>query len=749
MRPKRVLHVLKYYRPRFTGEGAFLERSTAYMQALAPGVEHELLVTNTAESQNEQVACSTLSRVHYLSRRQLTGWRHEWALVLWFFRNLSRYDVVHVRTHVDWYFLTYFMAKLWRRRLIISATLDDSVPVTTNRYRKSVRGIVQRLFGFFDCFISASPRLQEETAAVMPHRQCELIPYGINMPPPGGEDRDELRLRLGIPADALVLIFVGGLCRRKDPLFLVEQMPAILQRHAQTWLLLVGPELELDYVVDLRAAVRRLGLTDRVIFVGQVSNPHPYFQAADIMTFSSLSEGFGMVVPEAQTNGLPVVVRHLPGVNDLFVKHGETGFLFSDAATYLESVLRLADDPALRRRVGESARAFVRATFDMTEIARRYLGVYGIPLADTPAEGAQGATELRSIGNDASVVNMRFRQPVCFDPETRPMLLTVIDAEEAFDWSHRPFSRLSVDVSSMRDQARAHSIFQRHGVIPTYMVDYPVASQQDGCAPLLELLADGRCDIGAQLHTWVTPPFEEELNPRNSYAANLPVSIEYQKTRVLTETIENALGVRPRIFRSGRFGAGPRTGDILKSLGYLADSSVMPGWSFKAQGGPDFIDMPSAPYWIDADHSILEIPGTAGFVGQLSAAPSELKRLQFSGLSERLFWPALSSRLGLLERIRLTPEGVTCEEAKRLVRQLLRRGERVFALTYHSPSLKPGCTPYVRNEADLVRFLNWLDEFYDFFKQQLNGEIVTWQQVRDRAAARPLAAVDCHEHVAA
>lgn len=335
-----------------------------------------------------------------------------------------------------------------------------------------------------------------------------------------------------------------------------------------------------------------------------------------------------------------------------------------------------------------------------------------------------------------TALNSRVRDTAHFSADTRPMLLTLIDAEETFDWDAVPFSRTALDVSSMKEQWRAHGIFEKHGVVPTYLVDYAVASQDDGCAPLQELIATGSCDIGTQLHVWVNPPFEEELSLRNSFACNLTESLEFRKTAVLTDLIEARLGVRPQIFRSGRFGAGPRTPAILSRLEYLADSSVMPGWSFAAEGGPDYIAAPTAPFWLDSERRLLEIPSSAGFVGRLSAAWAGLPRLFVSQFSERLRFPGLSSRLGLLERIRLTPEGVSCAEAKKLVRHMLHQGKKVFNLTYHSPSLKPGCTHYVRTEQDVLRFLDWLDEFYTFFTQEINGDLVTWRQVRDRAAAR-------------
>lgn len=48
-------------------------------------------------------------------------------------------------------------------------------------------------------------------------------------------------------------------------------------------------------------------------------------------------------------------------------------------------------------------------------------------------------------------------------------------------------------------------------------------------------------------------------------------------------------------------------------------------------------------------------------------------------------------------------------------------GHKVFVLTYHSPQLEPGNAPYVRTDADLARFLRWLDEFYDYFAREIGG----------------------------
>src|SRR5262249_20923873 len=88
-----------------------------------------------------------------------------------------------------------------------------------------------------------------------------------------------------------------------------------------------------------------------------------------------------------------------------------------------------------------------------------------------------------------------------------PRLLVVVDTEGAFDWS-KPHSRAATSVEHMRFQIRTQAIFERFGIAPTYVVDYPVASQEAGYGPLRDWLNAGTCHVGAHLHPWVNPPFD-------------------------------------------------------------------------------------------------------------------------------------------------------------------------------------------------------------------------------------------------
>ena len=336
---------------------------------------------------------------------------------------------------------------------------------------------------------------------------------------------------------------------------------------------------------------------------------------------------------------------------------------------------------------------------------------------------------LEPSGFKASIIDRTFHTPAREERLQQPLLVTTIDAEEDFDWA-RPFSLASTDVTSMRSQHLAHRVFERYGVVPTYMVDHPVASQDEGRAPLLELLQGGHCEIGSQLHPWVTPPFIERVSQRNSYQGNLPVALEFAKIQTLTGELEASFGVTPRIFRAGRYGVGPNTGNILQHFGYEVDTSVVPTWNFAGQGGPDFRLFNANAYWFDRDRRMLELPPSAAVVGRAAGLPPWLTSQAFGRASETLHLPSIMARLGLLERIKLTPEGIQIEEAKRLVRHMKATGHRVFVLTYHSPSLEPGNTPYVRTREQLAGFLRWLDEFYDFFTTEIGGACASWRDVR-------------------
>lgn len=316
-----------------------------------------------------------------------------------------------------------------------------------------------------------------------------------------------------------------------------------------------------------------------------------------------------------------------------------------------------------------------------------------------------------------------------------PVLLVVVDTEEEFDWN-KPFDRQSTGTKSILEQERAHALFDRFGVVPTYVIDYPVATSQVGARYLRKLVEEGRAEFGAHCHPWVTPPHREEVSLFNSYHGNLPRELEEAKIRTSTDAVAQAIGQRPRIFKAGRYGLGPNTLGILREIGYTVDCSVVPHTSFAVEGGPNYLGMPDRPFFTDASRSLFEVPLTVGYSGHLQRFGPSNTWIHERRLSRALHLPGLLSRVGWLERARLSPEGFDAQTLKRLMKTMLKQGVSVFTMTYHSTTLQVGNTPYVNTESDLQRFLATIETVLQFFRDELGGRYSTLSRL-DALARSP------------
>ena len=327
--------------------------------------------------------------------------------------------------------------------------------------------------------------------------------------------------------------------------------------------------------------------------------------------------------------------------------------------------------------------------------------------------------------------------PAQLAPGQRPVLLVIVDTEGEFAWD-QPFNRSAIGTTSIASQPLMHArVFDRFGIIPTYMVDWPVATTPASVATLRRLLDAGRCEIGAHLHPWVSPPYEEALSDFNSYGGNLPRQLEYDKLRLLTETIADAFGKQPLAFKAGRYGLGPHTAESIASLGYGVDASVVPYSAFTADGGPDFRAFDEHPYWFRAGtRELLELPVTTGYCGWLRRCGQRLYDAAQRPWPRRMRLGGVLARSRALERVRLSPEVASGAEMRRLTGALLAGGCQVFSLTYHSPSLMPGHTPYVRSEADLERLIATVHDYCAWFRDEVGGEFMSLSQLRQALAAQ-------------
>jgi hypothetical protein len=319
---------------------------------------------------------------------------------------------------------------------------------------------------------------------------------------------------------------------------------------------------------------------------------------------------------------------------------------------------------------------------------------------------------------------------VLLPPTTPAHLFVIVDTEEEFDWE-APLSRANTSVRAIGQIDRLQRVMDRFRITPTYVVDFPVASQRDGFAPIKDIADSGQARIGAHLHPWVNPPFVEEVSARNSYGCRLGEALETEKIRVLKAEIANRFNCVPVVFKAGRYGFGPTTAAALEALSFTIDVSVNPRMDFSSDGGPSFQLFDSAPFFFGQRRRLLELPCSTDYVGFSRNRADRLHRVISHPAFRRVHLVGVMARLGVVNKIMLSPEGSTLSEMKALTRSLLEKGVRTFSLTMHSPSVEPGSTPYVRTTSELRTFIDRITAYCEFFLGDLGGVASTPEVFRD------------------
>lgn len=183
--------------------------------------------------------------------------------------------------------------------------------------------------------------------------------------------RNDVRQHHSIGEDASVILFVGGDWERKGLTRAIISLP--LMDCPEPVLLVIGQ----GDVDAYRQIARECGVEGRVIFAGLNKEVWKYYAASDVVVLPTLNEAFGLVVLEAMSMGLPVLVSSLAGAAEL-VEDGLNGLLIKDPTNALEIAAKLDAillNERLRRLLGEEGRqTALKYTWDM--VAQKHIEVY-------------------------------------------------------------------------------------------------------------------------------------------------------------------------------------------------------------------------------------------------------------------------------------------------------------------------------------------------------------------------------------
>ncbi|WP_158498879.1 polysaccharide deacetylase family protein [Magnetospira sp. QH-2] len=292
-------------------------------------------------------------------------------------------------------------------------------------------------------------------------------------------------------------------------------------------------------------------------------------------------------------------------------------------------------------------------------------------------------------------------------------LLVVVHTEEEFDWN-KPFSSENAGVTHVPGLRRVQDVFDRHGVKATWMLGYPIVSNEESAAVFRDFVAQSGVEIGCHIHPWVTPPIDPAYDPSESYHGNHPRDLEYAKIKTCTEAIKEKIGIQPLSFLGGRYSFGPNTGAILEELGYQVDMSIKATGYYAMDGGPDYRRVSLKAHWNSPGNGLLRIPGTGAYLGPLRFLGPWLSPLMAPKLVKQLRAEGILSHAGLFETLQLSPEGYSLKDMIKLTDAVIKQGEETLLLGFHSPSVMRNGTPYVKTHEDVEEFIDKIDQYLSY-----------------------------------
>ena len=205
----------------------------------------------------------------------------------------------------------------------------------------------------------------------------------------------------------------------------------------------------------------------------------------------------------------------------------------------------------------------------------------------------------------------------------RPAFIITVDTEGDNEWS-RPNPILTKNAAYL---PRFQALCEEFGFKPTWLTNYEMATSPEFVRFGRDVLDRKAGEIGMHLHAWSSPPRKPltyDDHATHPYLIEFPPEVMAEKVGFMTELLQQQFGVKMVSHRAGRWAFDSTYAKLLVEHGYLVDCSVTPHVSWRktmgnpvGQGGSDYTNFPSKPYFLDLDHidragtsTLLEVPPT-------------------------------------------------------------------------------------------------------------------------------------------
>lgn len=211
--------------------------------------------------------------------------------------------------------------------------------------------------------------------------ELTIIPLGVDLDRFSAEiDGENMRTKLGIEKDELMVLAVQRLERRKRLDYLISAIPHVIRKNPKVKFVIAGEGGEKD---KLKTLADKLGVRTHLLFAGYVTDKAlpSYYAASDIFVLHTFYESFGIVLAEAMACGKPVISTRVGAVPEV-IDDCKNGLLVppADSQELAAAILKLAANHALRAKLGAMGRRKAINEYSWATVTKRYVELYEVVL---------------------------------------------------------------------------------------------------------------------------------------------------------------------------------------------------------------------------------------------------------------------------------------------------------------------------------------------------------------------------------
>lgn len=264
-----------------------------------------------------------------------------------------------------------------------------------------------KLLSLADKFVGTS------TALCKAYRQSELLPKNKLVQIPNGVDtefftplfdngkKQALKKKLGLPLDAKIVTYIGGVRKEKGLDFLLNTWDYVIRQYPKAILLIIGPlcpvcpavrENDQEFINLLKekaglyflksekslTLLRPPEPKNNIYVLNAQENINEFLQVSDIFLFFSRLEGMPNAIMEAMASGLPCITQDIEEISGDLITHNEMGFAIrgENVEPMSKAIVELLNDEAKRAKIGQAARQKMEDEFDIKKIAQQHYSLY-------------------------------------------------------------------------------------------------------------------------------------------------------------------------------------------------------------------------------------------------------------------------------------------------------------------------------------------------------------------------------------